>query len=616
MLTKKYFIAAVLSAMAITNTNAQQQDTVRYIGTTLSNVDYHHGQLTPAVGVHNIQTFRANREHPELAGNHNWTYNHATNIAYWNNTYFMHFLSNEIGEHIGAGKTLLQTSKDGYNWSNPEVLFPPYKVADGTPKEGQTVVAKDNWGVQHQRMGFYTAKDGRLLTFAYYGLVLHPKDDPNDGKGIGRVVREIYKDGSFGPIYFIRYNSAFNETNTNFPFYKKSKDKGFVKACDEILAQPLQMQQWAEEGDRTDMLIPLRNDYKAFSYYTLKDGRTVGLWKNALTSISSDGGKTWAYNPLRAPGFVNSNAKIWGQQTSDGKYATVYNPSEFRWPLAVSTSDDGLNYNNLFTVHNEITSLRYGGQYKSYGPQYVRGIQPMNGQPDKNMWVSYSVNKEDIWISKVPIPVISTVDADVNDDFSKLDEATALTQWNIYSPLWAKVQIAKMSNGTQALRLHDTDIFDFAKAEHVLPVAKSMKASFTIVAEQTNTGCLEAELVNEKGQAGMRIMLDSTGTVYVKAGYRNRKVGEYKVGEPLKVDIEIDVTKRMYTVAINNGKPVNNVMFQPLASINRITFRTGEVRLFPSALTPTDPDWDLNNPGEVGKPATFWLLNLKTTKNF
>ena len=37
------------------------QDTVHYIGTTRSNVDYHHGQLSPAIGVHNIQTMRANR---------------------------------------------------------------------------------------------------------------------------------------------------------------------------------------------------------------------------------------------------------------------------------------------------------------------------------------------------------------------------------------------------------------------------------------------------------------------------------------------------------------------------------------------------------------------------
>jgi hypothetical protein len=105
----------------------------------------------------------------------------------------------------------------------------------------------------------------------------------------------------------------------------------------------------------------------------------VGLWKNALTSISTDNGKTWPTNAARAPRFVNSNAKIWGQRTSDGKYATVYNPSEFRWPLAISVSKDGLDYTNLLLVNGEISTMRYGGAYKSYGPQYVRGIEEGNG---------------------------------------------------------------------------------------------------------------------------------------------------------------------------------------------------------------------------------------------
>src|SRR6185503_3247302 len=83
------------------------QDTVRYIGTTLSNVDYHHGQLSPAIGVHNIQTMRANRSD---TGNNDWTYNHAPMLAYWNNTFYLEYLSNPVGEHVAPGRTLLQTS--------------------------------------------------------------------------------------------------------------------------------------------------------------------------------------------------------------------------------------------------------------------------------------------------------------------------------------------------------------------------------------------------------------------------------------------------------------------------------------------------------------------------
>lgn len=347
MVVKKIFPLIILSCI-LYNTILQAQDTVRYTGSTLVNVDYHHGQLPLAMGVHNIQVLRANRNDNSPAFGYGWTYNHAPMLAYWNNSFYLEYLSCPVGEHVPPGQTLLVTSKDGYHWGNPVIIFPPYKIPDGTVKEGEKDTARNLYAVMHQRIGFYTSKNKKLLALAYYGMVLAPKDDPNDGKGIGRVVREINANGSFGPIYFIRFNHAFNEKNTSYPFYKTAKDKGFIAACDELLATPLQMQQMVEEADRDDPLIPLKKDFKAFNYYHLPDGRAVGLWKYALTSISKDEGKTWTYNPTRAPGFVNSNAKIWGQKTSDGKYATVYNPSEFRWPLAVSVSDDGLKYKTFY----------------------------------------------------------------------------------------------------------------------------------------------------------------------------------------------------------------------------------------------------------------------------
>ena len=76
-------------------------------------------------------------------------------------------------------------------------------------KQGYAGVAKNLDAVMHQRMGFFVSKKNRLLTLAYYGIALDAKDDPNDGKGIGRVVREIYPDGRFGEIYFcLLYTSS------------------------------------------------------------------------------------------------------------------------------------------------------------------------------------------------------------------------------------------------------------------------------------------------------------------------------------------------------------------------------------------------------------------------
>lgn len=598
-------------------------DTAHYTGSTLSNIDYHHGQLQPAIGVHNIQVFRADRGRAGEQGQ-NWTYNHGTDLAYWNDTFYMAYLSNPVGEHIPPGQTLLQHSKDGYDWSAPEVLFPPYKIPDGTTKEGHPGVAKDLFAVMHQRMNFFVASNDRLLALGYYGICLDAKDNPNDGDGIGRVVREIYADGSFGPIYFIRYNHNWNADNTSWPFYESSSDAGFLAACKELLADPLMMQQWVEEADRDDPLIPLKEQYKAFSYYHLPDGRVVGWWKHALTSISGDDGKTWEYLPLRAPGFVNANAKIWGQPTSDGRYATVYNPSEFRWPLAISTSDDGLEYKDLLLVNGEITSMRYGGNYKSYGPQYVRGILEGNGlPPDDKLWVSYSMNKEDIWVASIPVPVTAEAAGHVDDDFRNMAAGSRPENWNIYSPILAPVIIGGPENaGSQngggdrekGLFLRDSDRFDYGKAVRVFPAEERLTAEFSLIPYQNDAGILHIEFQDAKGTAAVRLIFDSDGQFKTKAGYRLSGIMDYEEGRQYDIRVELDASRRFYEVFVNGEKEKQGIFFAPVHSLERIVFRTGEVRHFPNADTPTDQSYDLPGADEAVEPAAYLIQTVRTSR--
>lgn len=582
----------------------QAQDTVRYTGSALSNADYHHGQLSPVMGVHNIQTMRALRS---SKGNESWTYNHAPMLAYWKGKFYLEYLSNPVGEHIPPGQTFLQTSNDGYQWTAPIVLFPPYRVPDGYVKPGKTDTARNTYAVMHQRIGFHISAADRLFALGYYGVVIGKKDDPNDGHGIGRVIREIKKDGSLGEIYFLRFNHAFNEKNAAYPFYTSSKDTGFVAACKAFLATPLLMMQTVEEADRNDPLIPLQKDFKAFNYYHLPNGNVVGLWKYALTSISKDEGRSWQYNPMRAPGFVNANAKVWGQRTSDGRYAIVYNPSEFRWPLAVSTSTDGLRYSDLLLINGEITAMRYGGAYKSYGPQYVRGIQEGEGKPaDGNMWVSYSMNKEDMWVSRVPVPIRSSANEEANDRFHGSEGQRAFNAWNIYSPLWCKVRMKD-----SALLLQDADPFDYAKAERIFPAAVNKQVAFSITSGQDTYGLLEIELADQKGNATLRLILDSAGNILTKQGYRNKSLGRYRAGERLNIVIELNAHSRFYTVSVN-GKTSTNLCFQPVKEVHRIIFRTGSTRRFPDVDTPTDQDYDLKGTERREREAFYKVYHLQT----
>lgn len=588
---------------------------IAFTGNTVSNIDYFDGQLRPVVGVHNIQVMRANRKNPIPADSVGWTYNHAPMLSYWNDTFYLEYLSNVVGEHIPPGRTLLCTSKDGYNWSDPVVIFPPYEVPKGSVKTTNPQPTPPGMhSVMHQRMGFYTAESGRLLVLAFYGISLDA-DSPNDGGGIGRVVREIHQDGTFGDIYFLRYNvsQGWDEKNTNYPFYTSSDDQGFIEVCNELLADKLMMMQMWEEADRGDSLIVLNEKLKAFSYYHLTDNKVVGLWKWAIGAMSEDNGKSWGPR-VDIPGLVTDGGKIWGQQTSDGKYATVYNPSAlWRWPLALSTSADGIHYDNMFVVHGEVSQPRYYGKYKDFGPGYIRGIVEGNGSPpDNNLWLTYSVSKEDIWVTSVPVPITETVTEQVDDVFNNLPDGEELDQWNIYSPLWAKVNIEKSEDGTKCLTLNDKAPTDYAKAQRIFPASKNFKVAIELMMVQGSDGVLDIELQDKNGTSPFKFSLYGDGVISYRDGrhYAN-KLTQLEAKEWHK--LTITCSDGNYSASVNDEEPVRVYAVYGTHDIERLVFRTGSEHKSQGASTPFPysdlPDVSDPNPN----PAKYQIKSVKTS---
>ena len=160
------------------------------------------------------------------------------------------------------------TSTDARTWTFPKVVFPVYKLRP-PDKPGQAMM--------HQRMGFFIAPDGRLLILAFYGQRQSLRTRRHRPRGA-----QIYKDGSFGPIYFLRYNtrSGWGETNTGFPYYKHSPDAGFIAACDALLANRLMREQSGTKNISTTAISSRSNHtegQEAFHWFHRKDGKLVGL---------------------------------------------------------------------------------------------------------------------------------------------------------------------------------------------------------------------------------------------------------------------------------------------------------------------------------------------------
>jgi hypothetical protein len=586
---------ALLLAARIYAQTGTGAEPVRYMGGVSIDLNAPDGKLRPAIGVENRQIFRANRTHPELAESLGWTYNHAPMLAYWNGKFYVEYLSNPVGEHIAPGRTLVMTSVDGRTWSKPAVVFPVYTLPRGNP------------AMMHQRMGFYVAPDGRLLVLAFYGQ----SPNPFGKGGVGRVVREAYRDGTYGPIYFIRYNrhAGWNESNTTYPLYTQSQDKGFVQACEALLANKLMTLQWWQEDQSPDDFYAVKGDLQALSFFHRPDGATVALWKHSLAALSTDEGRSWT-KPVKLPTIIMSGAKVWGQKTKDGRYAMVYNPvadSMRRYPLAIVTGEDGIHFDNLLSIHGDIAPRRFSGNHKDFGVQYVRGIEEGNGSPPgDDLWITYSSNKEDIWVSCVPVPVRYAVKGPVKDTF----DGGAIPDWNIYSTLLAPVRVADFPSArNKSLELQDGDPYDYARAVRVFEESTSATVSFKVYPKQSDSGRLEIEVTDRYGNRPVRLMFTGGGKIQAVDGNKTITLQPYKPNTWVKVELTVDTKQDSYSVAID-GVPVlkKAALAESVLSVERLSFRTGEYRTGPSRST--DPEQihvDLAGADEPERAVTYYI---------
>ena len=562
--------APLTLALAAATASLHAAPPVVYTGTTQATTTAD-GGLRPVIGVHNIQVVRSNRTTPYHQDGLVHTYLHAPMLAHWRGHFYLEYLSGPKNEHDNPTATSLTRSTDGLTWEVPRTVFPSFPLPDGT----QTIA--------HQRMGFYISPDDRLLVLSFFGK--HPS--PNDGDGIGRAVREVRADGSFSPIYFLRLNakSTFPGFKPPYPLYTTAPDRGFVAACDALLANKLMTAQWWEE-DQLDETGFYRVRGKALSYVTRPDGSVLGIWKNRLVATTTDRGQTWTPTVF-AGNMPNNGSKYWLQRTADGRYGLVLNPTNRnRYPLALMTSNDSATFTDLFSVHGELPDQRFGGYLKNIGPQYVRGIVEGNGTPPDAahaFWLTYSVNKEDIWVARVPTPVAAVATGPINDDFESATLGTLPAGWNVYSPLWAPVRVAAATAGqpNRALEFRDEDPYDYARAIRVFPATHGVKASFKIFARQTNAR-FEIDLLDAAGARPVRLALGEDGRIWACHEGQWMDAGSYQSNQWLTFELEIprDPNADRCAVLIDGKSPLPRPAFftDPVATVERLSFRTGAWR--------------------------------------
>jgi hypothetical protein len=339
---------------------------------------------------------------------------------------------------------------------------------------------------------------------------------------------------------------------------------------------------------------------KALSFFERADGVTVGVFKSGLAALSPDDGQTWTRGRHF---FPEAAAKIWGQQTEDERFALVYDHSATkrnRFPLVAVSGDDGYAFDNILNIHAEVALMRFRGVNKALGPQYIRGIAPGNGDaPGEHMWLTYSGNKEDLWVARTRIPLSGSVDEHLNETFENYQEISDMELWNLYLPQWAPTSLVSdpLDVDKQVLQIIDEEPYDYAKVERVIPSSKRVRISFRVMQKQYGLNGLEFEAQTARGVRPMRLWWSPSQIGFDRAGTEVERTS-IELGRWHRIEMELDCEEESYSVSID-GQVIHadlDLEENP-ESIEKLVFRTGPWRM--------DVRHFIMDKGEPGAPGVW-----------
>jgi hypothetical protein len=197
------------------------------------------------------------------------------------------------------------------------------------------------------------------------------------------------------------------------------------------------------------------------------------------------------------------------------------------------------------------------------------------------MWLVYSMNKEDIWVSRVPVPIKGSVSGDVQDDFQNQATGRTVAGWNTYSPQWAPVAIAAEGDN-RFIRLKDRDPQDYASVTRVFEESGDAKLSFEVRPQPTGGAePLEIDVVGFNGDRAVALAFDpASSQVMASDGQSRKSVGTYSTGSWVKVDIQVLGAARKYNLSLNGNVVLTNAASpESSPTVERLVFRTGKFRV-------------------------------------
>lgn len=342
-------------------------------------------------------------------------YSHHAQIGHFKGTFFASWSNQEWGEDGPGQRVLCSLSSNGRIWRTPFVCFPSMSGMRKPQRSGRVLTSEawvmtggkmyavagvnDKPGPEHKIAAGYKTTESGLKRPLFLGRV-----------GWGRVARSVSPNGSLGPIFWLVDDPP--APIQGFPQFPDARDPHFrktVQAINRVLANPQHMPAWDFLNRSTRPLAADGHMMCEPSVYRRPDGVLVKLSRDCgphqshrmYVSLSRNGGKLWS--PSVRTNIPDSPSKAVTGTLPDGETYLIGNqvPASahgVRDPLVISLSPKGRRFNWSAVIVHEAPPRRYPGLYKNLGFQYPSAIVV-----GRYLWVIYSINKEDVSVSRVPL---------------------------------------------------------------------------------------------------------------------------------------------------------------------------------------------------------------------
>lgn len=359
-----------------------QEPPLRASADLLDSTDWEQFGLKPAPGTQTFSVFEA--------GEHTYQYNHGAVPFGFKGKLFVQWQSSRQDEDAPETEIRYAMSIDGSQWSEAIVLARPRADAQissgGWWAFGDTLVAYINvWPNELEPKGGYveyrTSKDGIHWTAAK--PVTNAQGEPlagiieQDIRALqdGRLITAVHEQPG------LQLKPYFTDDATGLSGWQAGTMQNLPHKPD--ISRELEPS-WYDRGEELVMIF--RDQASSF---------------RILAATSQDRGETWS-TPV-VTNMPDSRAKQSAGNLPDGSAFLVNNPSgsKARYPLVLSTSPDGKNFNTAWLLRpggDLVPSQKFDGRYKRVGYSY-----PKSTLFEDYLYVAYATGKEDIEVTRVPV---------------------------------------------------------------------------------------------------------------------------------------------------------------------------------------------------------------------